>query len=147
MKTRQFCIWLLASTTTLTASVASLAQRNDHESGRGNGREPQGRGNGREQQVRGYGQGDGYSRRDAPSGYRYQNRYQREDRGGGPDHDFRVGGRLPQNYRHNTYVVNDWRGHNLYAPPRGYHWVQTGSDYVLVAIATGIILQLLLSNY
>jgi len=43
-------------------------------------------------------------------------------------------------------VVNDWRGHRLSAPPRGYHWVQTGSDYVLVAIATGIILQLSLVN-
>lgn len=30
------------------------------------------------------------------------------------------------------------------APPRGYHWVQTGSDYVLVAIATGIIFQILI---
>jgi Ni/Co efflux regulator RcnB len=29
--------------------------------------------------------------------------------------------------------------------PRGYHWVQAG-DYVLVAIATGIIVQLLLNN-
>jgi Ni/Co efflux regulator RcnB len=43
-------------------------------------------------------------------------------------------------------VVEDWRGHRLSAPPRGYHWVQTGADYVLVAIATGVILQLLLSN-
>ena len=45
-----------------------------------------------------------------------------------------------------AYVVDDWRGHHLSAPPRGYHWVQTGSDYVLVAIATGVILQLLLSH-
>jgi Ni/Co efflux regulator RcnB len=43
-------------------------------------------------------------------------------------------------------VVNDWRGHHLSAPPRGYQWVQTGSDYVLVAITTGIIASLLLSN-
>jgi Ni/Co efflux regulator RcnB len=43
-------------------------------------------------------------------------------------------------------VVDDWRAHHLSAPPRGYHWVQTGADYVLVAIATGIILQLLLNN-
>ena len=72
---------------------------------------------------------------------------QREDeRGAGPDHNFRRGGRLPTEYRHNQYVVDDWRGHQLSAPPRGYHWVQTGSDYVLVAIATGIIAQLLLSH-
>jgi Ni/Co efflux regulator RcnB len=74
------------------------------------------------------------------------NEFQRGPRGAGPDHQFYRGGRLPAPYRSNQYVVNDWRGHNLSAPPRGYHWVQTGGDYVLVAIATGIILQLLLNN-
>ncbi|MES1163856.1 MAG: RcnB family protein, partial [Rhizobacter sp.] len=29
---------------------------------------------------------------------------------------------------------------------RGYHWVQTGGDYVLVAIATGIIASILLNQ-
>jgi Ni/Co efflux regulator RcnB len=42
--------------------------------------------------------------------------------------------------------VDDWRGHQLSAPPHGYHWVQNGSDYLLVAIGTGLIMQLLLSN-
>jgi Ni/Co efflux regulator RcnB len=69
-----------------------------------------------------------------------------EERGAGPDHNFRRGQRLPQAYRHRNYVVDDWRGHRLTAPPRGYQWVQTGSDYVLVAIATGVILQLLLRD-
>jgi Ni/Co efflux regulator RcnB len=67
-------------------------------------------------------------------------------RGAGPDHAFRRGGRLPQNYRSNQYVVDDWRGHHLTSPPRGYHWVQTGADYVLVAVATGIIAQVLLNQ-
>lgn len=70
----------------------------------------------------------------------------RDERGAGPNHQFQRGDRLPVEYRHRNYVVDDWRGHNLSAPPRGYHWVQTGSDYVLVAIATGVILQLLLNN-
>jgi Ni/Co efflux regulator RcnB len=68
------------------------------------------------------------------------------NRGAGPDHAFRRGDRLPLAYRNRVYVVDDWRGHHLSAPPRGYHWVQTGGDYVLVAIATGVILQLLLGN-
>jgi Ni/Co efflux regulator RcnB len=59
---------------------------------------------------------------------------------------FHRGDRLPPEYRHRNYVVDDWRGHHLNAPPRGYHWVQVGGDYVLVAIATGVILQLLLNN-
>lgn len=70
----------------------------------------------------------------------------RDERGAGPNHEFHRGMRLPREYRNRQYVVDDWRDHHLSAPPRGYHWVQTGSDYVLVAIATGVILQLLLSN-
>lgn len=66
--------------------------------------------------------------------------------GAGPNHNFYRGDRLDRQYRHNNYVVDDWRGHHLSPPPRGYHWVQTGGDYVLVAIATGIITQILLSR-
>lgn len=71
---------------------------------------------------------------------------QQGERGAGPYHEFYRGQRLPPEYRNRQYVVDDWRGHHLSAPPRGYHWVQTGGDYVLVAISTGIILQLLLNN-
>ena len=60
--------------------------------------------------------------------------------------EFRRGQRLPPEYRNRQYVVNDWRGHHLSAPPRGYHWVQHGSDYVLVAITTGIIANLILNH-
>ncbi|WP_371816941.1 RcnB family protein [Rhodoferax sp. AJA081-3] len=70
----------------------------------------------------------------------------RAERGAGPNHSYYRGGHLPYQYRTRQYVVEDWRGHRLSAPPRGYHWVQSGSDYILVAIATGVILQLLLNN-
>ena len=72
------------------------------------------------------------------------NNARRDERGAGPNHDFHRGERLPAEYRNRQYVVDDWRGHHLSAPPRGYHWVQIGGDYVLVAIATGVIMQLLL---
>jgi Ni/Co efflux regulator RcnB len=81
--------------------------------------------------------------------YGHTKRYDRIDRGErgvGPEHGYYRGDRMPLQYRSSRYVVEDWRGHYLSAPPRGYHWVQSGGDYVLVAIATGIILQLLLSN-
>lgn len=67
-----------------------------------------------------------------------------EWRGAGPYRNFYRGGRLPPQFHHRHYVVDDWRGHRLSAPPRGHHWVQTGSDYLLVAIATGVIVQMLL---
>lgn len=95
-------------------------------------------------------QGQRYRNDALPSYQPYQNHSYANDyryeRGAGPNHDFHRGARLPYEYRSRQYVVEDWRGHYLSAPPRGYHWVQTGSDYVLVAIATGIILQMLLNN-
>jgi Ni/Co efflux regulator RcnB len=60
--------------------------------------------------------------------------------------EWRRGGYVPREYRSRQYVVNDWRSHRLSAPPRGYQWVQVGGDYVLAAIATGLIAQLLLNN-
>ena len=66
--------------------------------------------------------------------------------GAGPDHAWHRGDRLPPEYRGRQYVVDDWRGHRLSAPPRGYHWVQNGGDYVLAAIATGVIASVLLNH-
>lgn len=84
--------------------------------------------------------------RDRDERQRAYNEQRRNEPGAGPDHQWRRGDRLPDQYRSRQYVVDDWRGHRLSAPPRGYHWVQTGGDYVLVAIATGIIAQLLLNQ-
>jgi Ni/Co efflux regulator RcnB len=130
MKSTTFVSAIVA--VSLTAGGFAFGQGNSDHNDRGRDRDQQGQRGGHE------------DRRD------YQNRADndeyRQGRGAGPNHDFRRGQRLPQEYRHRQYVVDDWRGHHLSAPPRGYHWVQTGGDYVLVAIATGIILQLLLNN-
>jgi len=67
-------------------------------------------------------------------------------RGVGPNFEYNRGDRLPVEYRHRNYVVEDWREHRLSAPPRGYHWVQYGADYALIAIATGVIAQILLGR-
>jgi len=67
-------------------------------------------------------------------------------RGAGPNHDWYRGSRLPREYNSRYYVVDDWRGHRLSAPPSGYHWVQAGGDYVLAAIATGVIAAILLNQ-
>jgi Ni/Co efflux regulator RcnB len=66
-------------------------------------------------------------------------------RGEGP-HDWHRGDRLPDDYRDRQYVVDDYRGYGLHQPPRGYHWVGVNGDYVLAAIATGVIAQIVLSN-
>jgi Ni/Co efflux regulator RcnB len=78
--------------------------------------------------------------------YDSNNYYRYDERRPGSSYQLRRGGYLPPQYRHRQYIVEDWRGHRLSRPPVGYHWVQVGGDYVLVAITTGIILQLLLNN-
>jgi Ni/Co efflux regulator RcnB len=78
--------------------------------------------------------------------YDSSNYYRYDERRPGSSYQLRRGGYLPPQYRHRQYIVEDWRGHRLNRPPVGYHWVQVGGDYVLVAITTGIILQLLLNN-
>ncbi|WP_244816861.1 RcnB family protein [Caballeronia sp. Lep1P3] len=60
--------------------------------------------------------------------------------------DWHKGDRLTGEYRDHQYVVDDWRGHGLRQPPRGYQWVGVGADYVLVAAATGLIAQVVLSQ-
>ena len=92
-------------------------------------------------------------RRKPPATYQTDNNWQgqyhratRDERGAGPGRSLHQGARLPPEYRTRQYVVEDWRSHHLSAPPRGYHWVQSGGDYLLVAITTGLIMELLLSN-
>ncbi len=63
-----------------------------------------------------------------------------------PAHDWHRGDRIPDAYRDNRYEVRDWRGHHLHEPPAGYHWVQVNGDYVLAAVATGVIADVLLNQ-
>ena len=56
-----------------------------------------------------------------------------------PHSEWRRGGRVPAEYRGRNYVVQDWRAYRLQQPPRGYQWVGVGGDFVLAAIATGVI--------
>ncbi|WP_266160667.1 RcnB family protein [Dyella silvatica] len=79
-------------------------------------------------------------------GYRHDNRrYDRDDR--------RYDGRWNNHYRPHrwarghrydgpNYIVRDYGYYRLRPPPRGYHWVRSDNDYLLVAIATGIILDM-----
>ncbi|WP_028055971.1 RcnB family protein [Sphingobium bisphenolivorans] len=49
------------------------------------------------------------------------------------------GQRFDRRYASNYRVIDNYRGYRLNSPPRGYHWVRSGNDAVLVAIASGII--------
>lgn len=127
----------------LAASGIALAQGNSNHGDRG-------RGDNRDDHSRGDARSNDRSNRD----FRHDNRdfgrghndHARNGRGAGPGHVYYQGDRFPAEYRNRNYWVSDWRGHNLSAPPRGYQWVQSGNDYVLIAIASGIIAQLILGR-
>lgn len=96
---------------------------------------------------------DAQHRRNDRIEYRYEHRYEHRQakrgdgrRGAGPRHDMYKGTHLPRYYRSRHYRIRDWRGHGLYAPPRGHYWAQVGADYVLVAITTAVILDMILHH-
>jgi Ni/Co efflux regulator RcnB len=46
-----------------------------------------------------------------------------------------------------TYVVNDWGYYGLNQPPYGYYWRRSDAgDFLLVALATGIITDMILNH-
>lgn len=60
---------------------------------------------------------------------------------------WRRGDRLPSYYRDSYYEVRDYDRYDLRRPPRGYHYVRDDrGDYLLVGIATGIILGVILAG-
>lgn len=128
MKRSTFSAALLAMALGVSATAASARPDDRDDRGRRHDRDDHGRRNDRDDDRRG-----------PPH---------RHPHGGPPGHarHWQRGERLPPAYRTRHYVVNDWRGHHLHRPPRGYHWVQVGADYVLIAIATGLIAQVILAR-
>ncbi|KGI78193.1 RcnB family protein [Oleiagrimonas soli] len=57
---------------------------------------------------------------------------------------YHKGGRVPEMYRSQRYVVTDWRAYHLHEPPRGYRWQRSDNgDFLLVAMTTGVILNII----
>jgi Ni/Co efflux regulator RcnB len=126
------------------AAGSAFAQDRGHDRGHDRGDD---RGNGRyEQKHREFDRHDNrrsdrYSREDYRPGRQFDRRGYPQ-----PHAEWRRGGRVPNEYRGRNYVVNDYRAYQLQAPPRGYQWVGVGGDYVLAAIATGLIAQIIVGN-
>ena len=40
----------------------------------------------------------------------------------------------------------DWHAHHLRQPPRGYEWRQVDGNYVLAAVATGVIASVIIAS-
>jgi Ni/Co efflux regulator RcnB len=78
-------------------------------------------------------------------GQQNQGRHQgwAQDRGQG--HSWSRGQRMGYNDWNNATQV-DYRSHNLRRPPRGYEWRESNGQYVLGALATGLIASAILNS-
>src|SRR6188768_3644510 len=87
----------------------------------------------------------GYGRNDDRRGGYDNNRWDRNDNRGGQR--WERGQRLPSQYRGRDRYVSDWGRYRLSAPPRGYgYYRQDNGDFVLAALATGLIASLVAGN-
>ncbi len=61
-------------------------------------------------------------------------------------HRFEPGRRFPPDFRGPHYWVNDWHHRGLPPPPYGNRWSYVDGNYVLVAIASGVITSIILNS-
>ena len=58
---------------------------------------------------------------------------------------WRKGGHVPPAYR--GYYVQDYGYYGLRPPPRGYRWVYADNNFVLMALASGLIADIVANGY
>jgi Ni/Co efflux regulator RcnB len=58
---------------------------------------------------------------------------------------WRRGAYVPGPYRH--YYVQDWGYYGLRPPPSGYRWVYADGNFVLMALASGLIADVIVNGY
>lgn len=49
-------------------------------------------------------------------------------------------------YQGNRYAVNNWQHYHLRPPPPGYQWVQDGGQFVMIAVASGVIADIIVNS-
>jgi Ni/Co efflux regulator RcnB len=123
----------------LSSTAALAAPRNDHGDHDRYSHDRDHRGDSRDHDWNGQRDGrDWHDQRDH-GGYHDNGRHL-----GWYKHGYRRGDRAPVVYLQPRYYVNDYRAYRLAPPPRGYRWVRpVDGHYLLVAIATGVIIDAL----
>ena len=117
---------LLAGTALSGTAMAAGQRYDDHDRGRYDQR--------RDDRYDRHDRRDyGHSRREAAHERRDYRRWER-------------GQRLDARYRDNRYYVRDYHRYGLRAPPRGYRWQRVDDSYILAAVATGVILSVIIAN-
>lgn len=73
-------------------------------------------------------------------------RGQRVHRGWSDHSDWRRGGRVARHDWDRGHRV-DYRSHHLRRPSRGYEWREVDGNYVMAAVATGMIASMIMSGH
>ncbi|WP_110654430.1 RcnB family protein [Salinicola halimionae] len=120
-------------------STAGLAQANP---GHGNGH-----GHGHDKGHRHHDRDDHRHDHDRYDHNRYDHNRYDHDRYRDHHHDWREGGHIASRYyRDDRYWVRDWHSRHLPQPPHGHRWMHIDGDYVLAAVATGVITAIVLGH-
>jgi Ni/Co efflux regulator RcnB len=56
------------------------------------------------------------------------------------------GWRQGDHYNGSRVVVNDWHSRGLRQPPPGYEWVNSGGQFILIALTTGLIASIIANS-
>lgn len=116
-----------------TMGLAAVAQANPGNGNSGRGNPIQGNpGNG---QDHGNSHGNGQG-----------NPGQAGHQGQANQRDWHEGGHVPDRYRDDSHWVQNWHDRDLPEPPRGHRWLEIDGDYVLAAVATGVITSIILGH-
>jgi Ni/Co efflux regulator RcnB len=62
-------------------------------------------------------------------------------------HDWHKGGRIERTDWDRGERVSDWHGHHLSRPPHGYEWRRVDNNYVLAAVAGGLIASVIAASH
>ncbi|MGM8851205.1 RcnB family protein [Salinicola halophyticus] len=125
-------------------STGGLAQANPgHGNGHGPGNGPgPGHDRGRDHGPHGHDYGGPHGRDDHHDHGRHDHGRYRDHH-----HDWREGGHIASRYyRDDRYWVRDWHSRHLPQPPHGHRWMRIDGDYVLAAVATGVIAAIVLGR-
>jgi Ni/Co efflux regulator RcnB len=60
---------------------------------------------------------------------------------------WRPGDRLPAAYHARRHVIVKPVAYHLHRPPRGHQWVRVGADAMLVAVGTGVVIEVVHSLF
>jgi Ni/Co efflux regulator RcnB len=133
--------------TVLSLGLSTLVTAQDVRQQRDQAQMHDTRGNKPHQADKGHGQKRGHAKQDRrEESWREGRHNDRFDVYNARGQAFRRGARIPPGFYNRQYYVNDYRAYRLQPPPRAHQWVQVGPEFVLIAIATGIITNIVLGN-